>query len=171
MEKEIRFASIPRCGSRSLKALGLLGELDGRCHTQITEYPDWESFRWMRVDRPAEEWYASWWAACRDMRSLLAHEWGFRYESMEVDLALLGTPDNLPAEAPQRWGLNQWVPADLRTRLRNYLDQGRDFKDLCIDTICDGVVCDVIPLAGLEEWLMMHGFTPRHENQREYARL
>ncbi len=28
MEKEIRFAPIPKCASRSLKALGLLGELE-----------------------------------------------------------------------------------------------------------------------------------------------
>jgi hypothetical protein len=158
-----RFASIPRCASRTLKALGLLGEVDGRCHTRITEYPDWQKYEWMAVDRPAADWYASWWRACRDQRNLLAYEWGFRYESMEEDLAQLQHPEFLQS-VPLRWGLNQWVPMDFLDVYPGYLARGLGLKELCFDTVTCGIPCNTVPLADLDSWLRARGYSPIHAN-------
>lgn len=162
----IRFASIPKCASRSLKALGLLGELDGRAHTRIVDYPRWQQFQWHRVVRPREDWYAAWWRECRDTGNLLAEAFGMTFEDMHADLEKLQT---LPLTAPRRPGVNAWVPADFLAMYSGYLECGLGLYEFCIDTITDGVSCIEVPLDQLDAWLTARGYAPLHKNETDYA--
>lgn len=165
MNSNIRFASIPKNATRSLKALGLLGEFEGRCHTKITDYPDWENYEWYAVDRPFEDWYRSWWAECHRMKSMFADWLGFTYASFEADIEKLENFESMD-NVPIRWGINQWVPENFSEGYKAYLDNGFDFKKYCFDTITDGVPCKIVQLADLDEWLIAHGFETKHENSR-----
>ena len=161
----IRFAAIPKCASRSLKALGLLGELPGRCHTKITEYPDWEKYEWFAVDRPADDWYRSWWLECKRTRSMFADWLGFKYESVVDDMAKISMHPKM--EAPRRPGINAWIPEEFSME---FSESGKSFKKYCFDVITDGVPVEVIPLADLDAWLTARGFEPVHMNaQVEHA--
>lgn len=106
---QTRFAAIPKCASRSLLALGLLGEVDGRPHSLLKEYPNWDTYQWMVVDRKEDEWLTSWWLECKRTKNMFAHWAGFEYESLSKDLDKL---NHLTGEAPVRIGLNSWVTPD-----------------------------------------------------------
>lgn len=159
--KPIRFAPIPKCASRSLKALGLLGEIDGRCHTKVTDYPDWQNYQWFVVDRPESEWLESWWYQCRLENSMFAQWLGFTYEDIGKDLEKLLNPPT--SEAPRRPKVNQWVPENFTEK---YLVSGLRFKDFCYSVITDGVSCERIQITDLNNWLIGKGFTLIHENKR-----
>ncbi len=162
MPNPIRFAALPKCASRSLKALGLLGELPGRCHTKITDYPEWERFQWFAVDRPEWDWYRSWWLECKRTHNMFADWLGFKYEDLWEDIARLS---NLPTtRAPQRPGLNAWVPDDFAERFPN---SGMTLKEFCFSEIAAGVPVYLIMLADLDEWLTAHGIAPVHMNKAE----
>ena len=159
--KPIRFAPIPKCASRSLKALGLLGEIEGRCHTKVTDYPDWQKYQWFAVDRPEAEWLESWWYQCQVENSMFAQWLGFTYEDMGKDLEKLLNPPT--TESPRRPKVNQWVLDNFTVE---YLASGLSFKDFCYSVITDGVPCERIQLADLDQWLTSKGFTTVHENKR-----
>lgn len=162
----IRFAAVPKCASRTLLQLGLLGELEGRHHTPVTDYPDWRRYQWHRVTRPAADWYASWWRECRDTGNLLGQAFGMSFEDMNADLAKL---QELPLTAPRRPGVNAWVPADFLAEYSGYLERGLGLYEYCIDTITDGVSCIEVPLDQLDAWLTARGYAPLHENEADYA--
>lgn len=143
--------------------MGLLGELKGRCHTIIKEYPDWESFTWMIVDRPLNEWLISWWRACRDMKDMLTHVWGFKFSSIEEDLQLLNKPELLKY-VPRRWGINQWVPENFIKEYSSFLEKEKNIKDYCIHVITSGIACNVVMLKDLNNWFLKNGFAPIHKN-------
>jgi hypothetical protein len=161
----IRFAAIPKCASRSLKALGLLGELEGRCHTKITEYPNWERFQWFAVDRPEWDWNRSWWLECKRTRSMFATWAGLQYQDLWEDMERLSRAP--VTKAPQRPGLNALVPDDFAERFPN---SGTTLKEFCFAEITAGIPVEVVPLADLDAWLTTNGFEPVHMNaQVEHA--
>lgn len=156
------FASIPKCASRTLKKLGLLGELPGRTHTKITEYPEWQGYSWHRVVRDKTDWYESWWKECRDSGSLLAEAFGMTFQNMGADLQKLR---KVPDVAPRRPGVNGWVPEDFVHAYRKYLANGLGLYEYCQDVITDGVKCIEVPFEQLDDWLTSHGYTPCYENR------
>ncbi len=171
--KVCRFASIPKCGSRSLLALGLLGEVPGQYHSGVKAYPQWWKYKWFEVTRPDAEWYASWWNEQRKgveylsemlciRKSELRPE-GMQFVDMAADLALLADPNTL-ASLPERMHVNAWLPDDCVAQYARALDQGKDFKTYCIETILCGMPTVQIPLSELDDFLSSHGYTPVHEN-------
>lgn len=156
-----RFAALPKCASRSLAALGLLGEVEGRPHSKITEYPEWEKYEWFMVDRPAADWLRSWWLECDRTKNMLAHWAGFEFVDMWIDLPKLHT---MTGKAPQRAGLNGWVPDDFVPR---FAESGKTLKEFCFAEITCGIPCQVVQLADLDQWLMERGYFPFHKNKRE----
>lgn len=161
MEMNIRFASIPKCASRSLKELGLLGEVDGRCHTKIIEYPDYQNYKWFAVDRPEDEWFKSWWYECRDSRSMFGQWLGFKYQNIEEDKDKLKSPPLVGV--PLRWGLNQWIKENFT---EDFLKSGLSLKEFCFNSIIGDVPCERININELDAWLINRGIDPVHKNAR-----
>lgn len=153
----IRFASIPKCGSRSLEKLGLLGELPGRCHTKIKDYPEWEKYDWYVVTRPYDEWIHSWWMQCKKANDLLAHTAGFEYNNLDEDLAKLSKIEFWES----RWGVNQWVPYNFGERYDG------DMQKLAKEVIIEDVNCKEVKLSDLDDFLSGLGFEVTHENRDE----
>jgi hypothetical protein len=168
----IRFAAIPKCGSMTLRAMdGLLGEFDPDWkHSPIRAYPNWEQFHWMAVERPAVEWYPSYWAELVRFRTLgqpdpFVDALSLSLVDMEADLAVLQNPPEIgPVVRP--YGVNGWVPLDFDSRYAEARARGLDFYAFCREVILDGVVCESIALSDLDAWLVAHGFQPSHENAR-----
>lgn len=160
---DIRFAPIPKCASRSLKALGLLGEVGERHHAPIADFPKAERYRWHRVERDPDEWLQSWWQECRRSKDLFAVACGMRFADMRRDLSLLRDASGLRYVRSVS-GVNAWVPPDFVTGFARYIETGRHFYDYCVDTITAGFACTPIPLHGLDSWLIERGLSPLHEN-------
>lgn len=163
--KEIRFASIPKCASRTLKALGLLGEIEGRCHTKITEYPEWEKYDWHFVCR-GSDWEESWWMECKRTKNMFADWLGFQYQNLNDDLALLDKtfPDT---EVPRRPGLNAWIPEHFKKSYPAYVRQNFGLHEYCFDMITERIPCKRVDIGELDQWLKERGYDPIHMNVRE----
>lgn len=158
---EPRFAALPKCASRSLAAIGLLGEVEGRQHTKITEYPEWEKYEWFMVDRPERDWLKSWWLECDRVKNMFTHWAGFEFVDLDADLQRL---KSMTGRAPQRPGPSSWVPDDFVPR---FLESGKTLKEFCFAEITSGVPCQVVQLVNLNRWLVERGYFPFHKNARE----
>lgn len=180
--KEIRFASMPKCASRSLQAIGLLGEVEGRHHSPITAYPDWQDYDWYIITREPYMWLAQWWEECRatvcslaqclgkDPRELRHVGLKFETGTFHDDSQLLKNPESL-ATLPARLFVNAWLPENAVNKYAKYLMEGKDFYDFCRETITDGVLCKEVWIDDLDKFLIDRGYTPQHLNKRteDYA--
>ena len=173
--KQIRFAPIPKCASRSLKTLGLLGEVEGRHHKPIQEYPDWQKYDWHLVRRDRGTWYAEWWDECAATVKAMAALCGQHVEELQVqglqfvtgsfhsDMQLLKNPESLKT-LPARLFVNAWLPDNAVEKYAKALLDGKDFYDFCHDTITGSHICKEVPIDGLDAFLTEHGLTPIHAN-------
>lgn len=166
-----RFASIPRCASRTLQSLGLLGErpvrdrfgeLKGVHHHPIRQYADWEKYRWMVVTRDPESWYRSWWETAKGEPDGFAAAVGLKFRSLEEDQEILHNASGYGI-VPRCEGLHGWVPADFGT---TFPASGLDFYEYCRSVIMDGVTCEPVRIEDLDAWLISQGLTPVHLNLR-----
>ncbi len=157
----IRFASIPKCASRTLKANGLLGEVEP--HSLVTTYPDWERFEWYEVTRDYETWVLSWWAECKRAPDAFTVALGFQFQDVTSDLHILTNPPRISG-LPKLEGVNAWVPSDFSKGFDRYFGNLMGF---CRSIITAGVPCIEIPIAGLDAWLSERGFVPAHLNRTE----
>jgi hypothetical protein len=172
--KEIKFASIPRCASRSLKGIGLLGET--YFHSTILEYPDWYLYDWHRVEVDPQEWLESWWQECRSHVEHLANVLGktvgeirpigMQFISMEDDLKNITTEVLKSMPAPIQ--VNAWLNAKVISKWDKYRSQGKPLYALCVDSITAGVACKVIKIANLNKFIVTQGLTPVHLNSKEH---
>jgi hypothetical protein len=172
----IKFASIPKCASRSLKEAGVLGEVDGRFHKPITEYPDHQNYEWHMVTRSADDWYKAWWDECRlqlehteQVMGMPSSLRGLQFANFKSDMWLLKSKYSI-ATLPCRLLVNAWIPVDDPVeKYGDALARGLDFKQFCIETICAGVKCIEVPIEALDDFLLEHGYEPKHENMSEAA--
>lgn len=179
---DIRFASIPKCASRTLKAAGLLGEVEGRFHRPIQQYPDWERYQWHIVTRDPYLWLAEWWQECRNHVYEASQIFGkpiavlrpegmqFQLGSFHDDIQMLKDPHTLTS-LPARAFVNAWLPEDAVARYAEALIAGKDFHQFCRDTITGGHPCVQVPIDDLDRFLADHGVKPTHENppRNDYA--
>lgn len=172
IEKQIRFASMPKCASRSLKAAGVLGE-DGRFHQPITSFPGWGQCEWHIVTRDRDSWLKSWWEECKrhveEMAEMLAacrNRSGLQFSDFDSDMEALRDPRSLSA-LPARLFVNAWVPDDAEARYAECLAKGGDLYSFCREVITAGVVCKEVPIETLDEFLLTNGLTAHHMNERE----
>lgn len=156
---EIRFASIPKTASRSLKTLRLLGEMQ-RPHCKVRDYPEWEKYKWYAVRRPTHQWLASWWYEAKKARAPITEALGMKFENMVKDLAILGNPPEIPPMKNVRF--HAWIPENFSEAYKPF--HGR-FHDFCYAQILDGVPCETIDLKDLNEWLCKRGYGAAHENR------
>lgn len=161
---EIRFASIPKCASRSLEALGLLGESPGKAHSPITDYPDWVKYDWHLVMRPEKEWLDSWWTHCKKEKNPFAYWLGMTFENQERDLACFQSIPATPMVPCTE--INRWVPNDFST---SFPASGLSFYAYCVRTITAGIVCTSIKISDLDSWLIAYGYAPCHLNERDHG--
>lgn len=159
----IRFASIPKCASRTLKAHGLLGEVEGRHHSRITEYPDWERYEWMVILRPAAAWYQSWWKETKRTPDAFAQAMDLRFQSLDEDLAALEHPPK-GLTLPKMEGVHAWVPMDFCDDFPAFLKRGGGFMEYCYATITCGIACTPLHINDLDDWLSKQGLHPIHVN-------
>ena len=168
---EIRFASIPKCGSRTLGAQALLGEADPDWkHSPIRAYPEWERFHWMAIERDPASWYPSYWAELVRARRLgeadpFVAALGLRLESLKEDMRILDRPP-MVGPVPRCYGVNGWVPPDFDSRYADARARGLDFYGFCREVVVDGVPCENLPLESLDAWLVARGLPPEHNNAR-----
>ncbi len=165
--RPILFASIPKSGSRSLKEIGMLGEVPGTCHSRIIEFPGYASYRWLAVYRDPEEWYDSFWRSCRRRPDAFTVAMGFEFKDRDADLARLSDPSVIRklGKLPERLGLHAWVPDDFATAYADALDAGKSFKEYCFDYITSGVPCEVVKLPDLDSFQVSKGIAvPVHAN-------
>jgi hypothetical protein len=165
MTMAARFASIPKCASRTLKAHGLLGEVEGRHHSRLTEYPDRQTYEWMVILRPAADWYASWWQEAQRTPDTFTQAMGFRFRSLEEDLKALESPPEGIA-FPQMEGLHAWIPPDFSEDYPRFIQSGMGFMEYCYSVITCGIPCTPLHLADLDSWLSAQGLQPIHVNPR-----
>lgn len=147
----IRFASIPRCATRSLQSLGILGEVEGKPHRPITEYPDWRGYQWCAVFREREDWLRSWWGCSYPNPGRKPGDFGMGYEDYDADMRMLHSEAAF-AQVP-RGGIHGWIPDDFADGYRRYLECGLGMCEYCRDTILDGVPVLWVPLGLLNEFL------------------
>jgi hypothetical protein len=176
---EIRFASMPKCASRTLKELGLLGEVEGRHHSKVTEYPNWQDYDWHIVTRNRDDWLVAWWDECRvtvaNMVACLGKDRdvppdaGLKFEtgSFQDDMKRLKTPGSI-AFLPARLFVNAWLPSDAVEKYAEVLAAGGDFYTFCQNTIANGIRGKEIPLDELDDFLTARGYTPQHINERSH---
>lgn len=174
----LRFAPVPKCASRTLKAIGILGEMDGAHHRPITQYPDWQGYDWHMVTRPKAEWYASWWIEMRSGAEYVAdllgktldevRPVGMKFKDMDADLALLSEAETL-ASLPERLFVNAWLPANCVAEYQTFLDNGQDLHDYCVATITASVPVKAVAMDELDAYLIQRGFVPQHINGGHYA--
>lgn len=165
MELPVRFASIPKCASRTLKSYGLLGEVDGKEHNSIKDYPRWSEYKWIAVVRPEADWYASWWNEAKRSHDIFEHWFGLRFNSLADDLNALRNPI-IPKGIllPRMSGVHSWVPPDF---CESFPKSGLSFMEYCYSVIVADVHCQKLPISELDNWLSIHGFEPVHLNTRE----
>lgn len=174
--RPIRFASMPKCASRSLRAAGILGEVD-RFHQPITSYPNWQAFDWHIVTRSPQLWLSEWWDECFYHVGALARLTGtpaellrpanglqFRLGSEADDLALLASNPMVLASLPARLFVNAWLPADAVARYAECLLAGQTFYDFCRRTITAGIPCTEVPIDDLSAYLADRGIALPHLN-------
>lgn len=173
--KPIRFAPIPKCASRSLKSLGLLGEVEGRHHKPIQEYPNWQTFDWHLVRRDRGIWYAEWWDECSATLKAMASLYGRRVEELQPsglkfitgsfysDMQLLKNAESLKT-LPAKLFVNAWLPDNYVEKYAKYLRDGKDFYDFCHDTITGGHKCKEVQIDSLDSFIREHGLNPVHTN-------
>ncbi len=165
--RPILFASIPKSGSRSLKEIGFLGEVRGVCHSRVTDWPDYKSFRWLAVYRDPASWEDSFWRSCRRRRDAFTVALGFTFESMDEDMARLADPAIIRklGVLPKRLGLHAWIPDDFCNSFADALEGGKSFKEYCFDYIVNGVPVEVVKLDDLDAFQVSKGIaTPVHTN-------
>lgn len=158
----IRFASIPKAASRTLKVQGLLGETDAAPHMRIREFPEWERYAWHVVMRDRASWLASWWHEAKKAPGPFSEAIGMKFEDIAADLARLESPPHV-AGLPKGEGAYSWIPSDF---FAAYAPHGGDFHAFCYATIMDSVPCTPIPIESLSTWLTGNGFKPFHLNAR-----
>jgi hypothetical protein len=169
---EVRFAAIPKCASSTLTALTLTGAYTPPFrHPRIRTVPDWEKYHWMAVERPAADWYASYWAELKRAEKMgdpdpFVAALGLRLQNMEEDLAVLQNPPRV-ALLPRPYGVNGWIPDDFHDRFAEARARGLDFYGFCREFILDGVPCESIAIGDLDAWLLAHGYPAHHLNLRE----
>lgn len=159
--KMIRFAPIPKCASRTLKVHGLLGEADGREHSKVTEYPDWEKCEWYAIERDEWNWYPSYWHQAKQNPDSFTKAVGLKFESMANDLGVLRNPPEISFERPK--GVNNWIPINFNSA---YAPFKGDFYGFCRATILDGVQCIPIQIKNLDSWLIERSLHPFHMYKR-----
>jgi hypothetical protein len=171
---KVRFAAIPKCASMTLRALSLLGEADPSWKlSPIRAYPEWEKYHWMAIERPAAEWYPSYWTELVRFRALGVQDafvgaLGLSLTDMDADLAILQDPPHI-GPLPQtydRSGVHGWVPPDFDSRYADARGRGLDFYAFVRETVIDGVPCEPLPIEHLNAWLQMHGYPAEHNNTR-----
>lgn len=167
---QIRFAAIPKCASRTLSALGILGEVYGRCHTKVTEYPDYEIYQWHYIDRDNQEWYRSWWLEAKQAADSFSKALGMTFENFETDLLCFNNFESI-GDYKHESGFNEWIPEnkeEFKAGLREFVSQGLGFKEYCYSVIMDGIDCIPVHINDLDSWLSANGFKPVHKNVRQY---
>lgn len=172
----IRFASIPKCASRSLAEAGVLGEIAGKYHRPIIEYPDYDQYEWFMVTRDSDSWYRAWWNECRlqlesteDVMGKPVQLDGLQFTNFKSDMWLLKNKWSI-ANLPCKLLVNAWIPVD--NPIEKYgdaMDRGLDFRQFCIETITDGIPCIEVPIDELDTWLAKHGFEVHHKNREGEA--
>jgi len=168
---QVRFAAIPKCASSTLNALTLTGAHDTPFrHPRIRSVPGWEGFRWMAVERPAADWYASYWAELKRAESYgdpdpFVAALGLRLQNFEEDFAILQSPPRVELR-PRPYGVNSWIPEDFHERFAEARGRGLDFYAFCREYILDGVPCEPIAIGDLGAWLVSHGYQALHINPR-----
>lgn len=168
--KPIRFAPIPKCASRTLAALGLLGEVHGQCHTKVTEYPEYENYQWHYIERDNAEWYKSWWLQLKQSSNSFSKALGMTFENFEADMLCFNNFESIGDYTPDT-GPDEWLPADkevFKAGMRQFVAQGKGFKEYCASVIMDGVDCIQVHINDLDSWLTENGFKPVHKNVRQY---
>ena len=170
----IKFASIPKCASRSLKEAGVLGEVS-RFHQPITEYPDYEKYQWHMVTRDADSWYKAWWDECRlqlehteKVMGKPAIINGLQFTNFNADMRLLLNKQSI-ATLPCRLLVNAWIPLNAVEMYGEAMMRGLNFMEFCIETITQGVKCIEVPIEKLDSFLLANGYEPQHENMSEAA--
>lgn len=172
----IRFASIPKCASRSLKEAGVLGEVEGRFHKPITEYPDYQQYQWHIVTRDADSWYRSWWDECRlqlehtaEVMGKPAQLEGLQFKDFMLDMLRLKNKDSIET-LPCKLLVNAWIPTEnAEEKYADAMARGLNFRQFCIETIAAGVKCIEVPIDTLDHFLVQRGYTPQHKNMSEAA--
>jgi len=158
----VLFASIPRCASRTLREKNLIGEVVGKDHARIVDYPNWNQYEWMVVTRPEADWYASWWHEAKSTHDAMEHLVGLRFVSLEDDLKRLKNPPQ-DIVLPKMGGVHSWIPANF---CEEYPKSNLGFMEYCYSIIVGDVPCSLLPLSDLDAWLTDHGYAPIHLNSR-----
>ena len=52
--------------------------------------------------------------------------------------------------------------------MRQFVSQGKGFKEYCYSVVMDGVPCIPVHINNLDAWLAANGFKPVHKNVRQY---
>lgn len=158
--KPVKFASIPRCASRSLLQMGILGETGGRYHTRIVDYPSFQEYDWHAVIRPEREWFSSWWSVQKKLNYRGHHEFNLRLENEADDYNRL---HDLPLlRMPRRKGINAWMPENFIEDWEACRQAGTTFFGYCVGIICGTVPVKFVELSALNEWARAHGIQPVH---------
>lgn len=157
---EIRFASIPKSASKTLKVQGLSGGTNERPHMPIRECPEWEKYDWHVVRRDTASWLESWWYEAKKARAPFTEALGMKFESIADDMAIFDSPPVIPPMKCEH--LHSWIPVNFSEAFKPF--HGR-FQDFCYATIMDNVPCKVVNIVNLDAWLVEHGFKPLHINQ------
>lgn len=158
----IRFASIPKCASRTLKVQGLLGETDDFPHMPIQRFPNWDRFEWHVVVRDVAVWLASWWQEAKRAEDDFCQRMGMQFKSMRDDLAILENPPKI-GRVPFVRGFNSWIPENFDEAYKPFRGH---FQAFCYSVITSGVRCVPVPIHDLDTWLEARGFKALHLNVR-----
>ncbi len=158
----VRFASIPKCASRTLNTLGLLGEVPGKDHSRIKEYPEWDKYHWVVITRPRLEWYLSWWHEAKATNDIFVRALKLKFMSLEEDLLIIKNPPK-DLRLPNLSGVHAWVPS---TYVVDFPNSGLDWMDYCYSVIVEDVSHEKLNLSDLDKWLETNGYVPIHENVR-----
>lgn len=158
----IRFASIPKCASKTLKVQGLSGATMERPHMPITDFPAWESYQWHMVERDRDSWLASWWWEAKRAEGDFCRLIGMEFRDMIRDLKCLENPPTLP-NLPRYPGFNSWIPSNFSEAYKGF---NGDFHAFCISTITSGIECVKVKIENLSQWLIDHGYKPFTLNAR-----
>lgn len=160
-----RFASIPKAASSALRAHGLSGVVNGRCHAPITEYPDWAKYEWKIIVRPAKDWYESYWHWTKQWPDAFTQAMGLKFHSIDEDLEALSNPPS-DIVLPELHGVNEWIPVDFAEDYPAFLKTGGGFMEYCYSVITCGIPCEPMPIADLDAWFISQGLTPLHARPR-----
>ncbi len=165
----IRFASIPRCASRSLQSIGLLGEMNGKPHRPITEYPNWERYEWYAVTRDPLDWLRSWWSCGYANPDKKAGDFGMDYMDFSMDMEALHS--NKAVWQVPRGGIHGWIPDTFEKDWPFYLGRGLNFYDYCRMVIVGKIPAMEIPLSRLESFLSCKGYALPKMNGRSQEEI